>query len=411
MNLEHIERLDRNDPLAAKRAEFHIPENTIYLNGNSLGALPIAAQQHAKNLVEEEWGNGLVRSWNRHDWINLPGRVGDKIAALIGADVGQVICCDSTSVNLYKVLHCALHMQSGRHVVLTEQDNFPADLYVAQGLAASIQDREVMVKAVPRSELGLHLNEDVAVLLLTHVQYRTAAVHNMAELTRAAHAHGVLVVWDLAHSAGAVPLTVDADRVDFAVGCGYKYLNGGPGAPAFVYAAQRHHNKLRLPLTGWMGHRAPFEFAAAYTPASGVRQFLCGTPPIISMSMLSAALTVYEHIDMTQLRAKSISLSELFLQLCSENEALQSLQLQSPVAAELRGSHLAFSHTHAYELAQAMIKKGVIVDFRAPTTLRIGFAPLYLTYKNVWDSAHILADILEGEDYLPTADGKRNQVT
>lgn len=409
--LAAVEALDREDTLAAKREQFALPKGLLYLNGNSLGVLPHGAAARATKVVEQEWGVDLVRGWNTRDWINLPTRVGEQIARLIGAAPGQTLCCDSTSINLYKLLAAALAMQPERRIVLTERDNFPADLYIAQGLVQGRTDSGIELKTVPATDIEAQLDESVAVLMLTHVNYKTAAMHNMEHLTRLAHDHGILVLWDLAHSAGAVPLALDSWEVDFAVGCGYKYLNGGPGAPGFLYAATRHHEALRSPLTGWMGHASPFEFAAAYEPASGIQQFACGTPPVVSMSVLSAALEVFAGIDMQDVRRKSVALSELCLQCVETCPELQTLRLESPAGSAERGSHLAFSHPHAYAICQALAARNVICDFRAPATLRLGFAPLYLQYRDVWDSVDVLGDILRAQRYLAPEYAVRKRVT
>lgn len=411
LTLADVEALDRNDPLAQKRNEFLLPDNLIYLDGNSLGAMPLVASQRARQVVEQEWGQDLIKSWNQHNWIHLPASTGEEIAQLIGAATGQTICCDSTSVNLYKLLDCALGMQKGRKIILTQEDNFPADLYIAAGVEDHLGQKVCEVVAVPASELPERLDATIAVLLLTHVNYKSAAMHDMEQLTALAHAHGALVIWDLSHSTGAVPLELDRWQVDFAVGCGYKYLNGGPGAPAFIYAASRHHGNIRQPLQGWMGHQSPFEFRPDYVAAPGVAQFLCGTPTVISMSVLEAALAVFTDVDMQRVRRKSEQLSELFMALVARNPALSELQLESPRDCTLRGSHLAYSHLQAYAICQALIAHNVICDFRAPATLRVGFAPLYLSYRNVWDAVARLAQILENKVYLAPEFGQRHLVT
>ena len=411
MKLADVQAMDAADELAYKRAGFVLPAEVIYLDGNSLGALPKIAQVRAQQVVESEWGHDLISSWNSHDWINLPVTLGEKIARLLGADAGQTLCCDSTSINLFKLLHCALAMQQERTVVLTQTDNFPADLYIAQGLSNSIGAAGCTLRNVEAADIEEHLQTDVAVLLLTHVHYKHAAMHDMKCLTRLAHAQGILVIWDLAHSAGALPLALDACEVDFAVGCGYKYLNGGPGAPAFLYAATRHHSSIQNPLTGWMGHNAPFDFSSQYEPAAGIRQFLCGTPSIIAMSVLDAALDVFADVDMHTLRRKSLALMNLFLQLVSANPALQDLQLESPSNSEQRGSHLAFAHPDAYAICQALIDHNVICDFRAPSTLRLGFAPLYIRFEDVWNAVAVLTNVMESKLYQAEKYTKRLQVT
>ncbi|MGD9021552.1 MAG: kynureninase, partial [Lysobacterales bacterium] len=403
--------LDRLDPLAQKRNEFELPEDVIYLDGNSLGPLPKAASERSSQVIRQQWGRDLVKSWNLHQWIDLPARVGEKIAPLLGAGPGQVTCCDSTSVNLFKLLCSALHMQPGRRVVISQAENFPADLYIAQGLSQLGQDGLCVLESVPENEIETRLGHDVAVLMLTQVNFRSGRLHDMRRLTELAHSKGIMVIWDLAHSAGAVPLELDDWQVDFAVGCGYKFLNGGPGAPAFVYVAERHQDSVRQPLTGWMGHAAPFSFAEDYNAAPGVTQFLCGTPPIVSMSVLDAALSVFGGVDMQQVRAKSVGLSELFLELVSGNDALAELHLVSPRDSRERGSQLAFAHPSAYAICQALIERGVIVDFRSPDILRIGIAPLYIRYRDMSDAAGILADIMRSEVYMREKYSQRQKVT
>jgi kynureninase len=396
---QDIIELDRCDVLAEKRAEFALPENVIYLDGNSLGAMPLVANERSAQIMQQQWGRDLITSWNDHHWIDLPIIVGEKIAALIGAATGQVICCDSTSVNLFKSLCTALGMQKNRRVILSQKDNFPADLYMVHGLSQLSSSALCELEVCEEDEIESRLDETVAVLMLTHVNYRSGKLHEMQRLTELAHDKGILVIWDLAHSAGAVALQLDDWNVDFAVGCGYKYLNGGPGAPGFIYAAERHHPYINQPLSGWMGHAEPFSFSEDYRAAAGVKQFLCGTPPVVSMSLLDASLGVFDNLDIHDLRAKSVSLSELFLQLVENKPELDELQLISPTKTYERGSQLAFAHPQAFSICQAMIDRGVIADFRAPDVLRIGFAPLYLRYQDIWNSVHILAEILDSGIY------------
>lgn len=411
MNRDHATKLDQLDPLAGKRDLFVLPKNLIYLDGNSLGALPVAAQQRAAEIVERQWGQDLVGSWNTHAWIDLPVKVGEKIAPLLGAATGQVICCDSISVNLFKLLAAALHMQTDRHVVVSQQDNFPADLYIAEGLGSISAGGSLQLKLVEDGGIEDALDDSVAVLMLTHVNYRSGKIHDMQRLTRLAHEKGILVIWDLAHSAGAVPLALDDCKVDFAVGCGYKYLNGGPGTPAFIYAAQRHQDKIRQPISGWMGHAAPFAFDTRYRAAQGMRQFLAGTPPILSMGVLDAALDVFAGLDMQVLRNKSVQLGELFLELANDSGCLAEFELQSPADSARRGSQLALGHPQAFAICQALIDRGVIADFRAPDVLRLGFAPLYLRYRDIARSVEILADVMAGKSYTDEKYSKRHKVT
>ena len=411
MNRQQIQALDRQDPLARKRQEFHLPEGVIYLDGNSLGALPRVARERAREVVERQWGQDLISSWNRHHWIDLPIRVGDKIAALIGAAPGQVICCDSTSVNLFKLLGCALALRPDRQVILSRPDNFPADLYMIEGMLRSGMAGTRRLDLAPEGQLESALDESVAVLLLTHVNFRTGQRYDMQRLTRLAHDCGALVIWDLAHTAGAMPVALDDWQVDFAVGCGYKYLNGGPGAPAFLYAAARHHDRIAQPLTGWMGHMAPFAFETAYRPATGITQFLCGTPPVVSMSILDAALEVFADVTMDALRAKSMALGEVFLELVQADAALAELTLASPPEAADRGSQLAFAHDEAYAICQALIARGMIADFRAPDVLRFGFAPLYISYMDILHSVEALSAIMAGKLYQRAQYRQRQKVT
>lgn len=397
ISLNDVRDMDYHDALAHKRAEFDLPADIIYLDGNSLGCLPHAARQRAQEVVAIQWGRDLIKSWNSHGWIDLPVTVGEKIAQLIGAAPGQTICCDSISVNLFKVLSAALMMQPDRSVVLSQRDNFPTDLYIAQGLEQLLGAKRCQLLMVDPEDIAANLNESVAVLMLTHVNFRSGRIHDMQTLTELAHAKGILVIWDLAHSAGVLPLELDRCDADFAVGCTYKYLNGGPGAPAFIYAAKRHLEKINQPLSGWMGHKAPFEFSPDYTGADGIEKFLCGTPPVISMSVLDAALDVFNGVSMQQLREKSQALSELFIRLLTQQPCLSVLKSGFPADRSERGAQLAYHHPHAFEICQALIAQGVIADFRAPDILRIGFSPLYLRFEDIWHSVEALAAIMTSE--------------
>ena len=381
--------LDAADPLAMYRDRFDVPEGVIYLDGNSLGALPRATPARLAQVVRDEWGTGLIRSWNSAGWIDLPQRVGAKIAPLIGAGPSEVIACDSTSVNLFKLIAAALALRPGRKVILSEPGNFPTDLYMIAGLEAQglaerrLAERERLVEA---------LDGDVALLLLTHVHYKTGALHDMAALTRAAHDAGALVLWDLSHSGGALPVDLDGCGADFAVGCGYKYLNGGPGAPAYAFVAERHHAVLEQPLTGWMGHAAPFAFDDDYAPASGIARLLCGTPPILGLAALEVGVDLIAEIGVERLYLKSQALSGFLLE-CLADAGVE-LELVSPHDPARRGSQLSFRHPEAYALCQALITRGVIGDFRAPDALRLGFAPAYLRFADMARAAQELADIL-----------------
>lgn len=397
---------DAADPLAPHRSAFALPDGVIYLDGNSLGALPRATAARLREVVEREWGEGLIRSWNTAGWIDAPRRVGASIARLVGARANELICTDSTSVNLFKVLAAALALQAARaqgsanerRVILSERGNFPTDLYIAQGLADMLGGRHEL-KLVEFDEVAAALDERVAVLMLTHVNYRTGAMHDIAALTRRAHEAGALAIWDLAHSAGAVPVDLNAAGVDFAVGCGYKYLNGGPGAPAFVFVAERHLAALAdrtfaQPLSGWIGHRAPFDFDSDYAPARGIDRFAVGTPSILALAALDCGVQTVLAAGIDALRVKSVALTELFIALVEQRCAGLGLALVSPRDTQRRGSQVSFAHEHAWPVMQALIARGVIGDFRAPDILRFGLAPLYVRFVDVWDAAEALRDIL-----------------
>jgi len=388
-SLADIQALDRADPLAPYRERFSLPDGIIYLDGNSLGALPRAVKARMDEVVTTQWGEGLIRSWNTHDWIDLPGRVGDRIARLIGASAETVTVADSTSVNLFKALSAAVHLRSDRRIILSEKGNFPTDAYIAAGLAELLGQGH-QLRLVEAHEIAAALNADVAVLMLTEVNYRTGARLDMAGLTAAAHAAGTLTIWDLAHSAGAFPVDLTAADADFAVGCGYKYLNGGPGAPAFIYAASRHHVDMRQPLTGWLGHAAPFTFAADYVPAEGMARMRVGTPPVLSMQALDAALDAFEGVDLVAVKAKADRLFELFV----AEVADLGLTLATPTDPVHRGTQVSLRHPEAYAVMQALIARGVIGDFREPDILRFGLTPLYLRFEDVWRAAQILREII-----------------
>ncbi|MBV2129865.1 kynureninase [Arsukibacterium indicum] len=415
ISLPLLQQLDCQDPLATKRDAFVLPKNTVYLDGNSLGAMPKLVAERAQQVLSKQWSQDLIKSWNSHNWIDLPVTSGEKIARLVGAAPGQLICCDSTSVNLFKVLSSAMQMQPGRKVVLSLAGNFPTDLYMVQGLASLLGEHNCQLKLIDESVndqlLEQELTDEIAVLLLTQVDFRSGRLLNMQRLTELAQAKGILVIWDLAHSAGALPIALDACNVDFAIGCGYKYLNGGPGAPAFIYAAARHHNAVSQPLSGWMGHSSPFSFDKHYQKAAGISQFLTGTPAILSMSALDAALDVFADVEMTQLREKSLALSHCFHQLVLQHNCLRPLKLITPLKPAERGSQLAYQHPDAYALCQALISHGVIADFRAPNILRLGITPLYLRYVDIWQAVTTLAELVASNEYLKPQYAVKNKVT
>jgi kynureninase len=383
--------LDRTDPLAPFRDEFDLPADAIYLDGNSLGPLPKATPARMAEVVAREWGHSLIRAWNAHDWIGLPLRVGEKIGQIIGAEPDSTLVADSTSVNLFKLLAAALEARPTRRIILTETGNFPTDLYMAQGLATLLRrGHEVREAADPVAAL----NQDVAVLMLTQVNYRSGAMHDIAAVTRAAHAVGALTLWDLSHSVGAVPLRLAKDGADLAVGCGYKYLNGGPGAPAFLSVAPRLQADLRSPLTGWLGHAEPFAFAPDYRPAEGIARGMVGTPPVLNLAALEVGVDLMLRAPMDALRTKSQQLIDLFIALVERDCAEYEFRLLTPRDAAKRGSQVAFAHPNGYAIMQALIAQGVIGDFRAPDVMRFGLAPLYVRHTDVWDAVSMLHDIM-----------------
>ena len=400
-----LEALDRADPLASMRELFVLPEEVVYLDGNSLGALPRATAGRVAQVVEAEWGVGLIRSWNDAGWITLASRVGDKVGRLIGAPSGTVSVGDSTSVNVFKLLAAALSLRPERRVILSERSNFPTDLYIAEGLVALL-DRGYSLRLVDAD--ALVVGDDVAVVMLTHVNYRTGAMFDMGAVTAATHAAGAVMLWDLAHSAGAVPVDLAAHDVDLAVGCGYKFLNGGPGAPAFLYVAERLHDSVRLPLTGWLGHAAPFAFETGFRPAGGVARTVVGTPPVLSLAALEVGVDILCAADMAAVRLKSLRLFEVFAGLVERECAGMGLRLVTPGT---HGSQICFSHEHAYPVMQALIERGVIGDFRAPDVLRFGLTPLYLGFAELWDAVAILRDVLGRETWREERFAVRHAVT
>ena len=453
----HCQQCDAQDPLRHLRDQFSLPAGVIYLDGNSLGALPKTTAARVAEVVTQEWGVGLIRSWNKAGWFELPQRLGDKIARLIGANLGEVVATDSTSINLYKVLSAALsiagHDAPGRKVIVSERSNFPTDLYIAESLC---KERGYRLHLVEPDGIAAALNADLAILMLTHVNYRTGAMHDMAALNAAAHAAGALTVWDLAHSAGAVPVDVTGSGADFAVGCGYKYLNGGPGAPAFVWVNPKHTQRrdidVRQPLSGWWGHAAPFAFTPGYTPAPGITRYLCGSQPILSMTALECGLDTVLAAEplggMAALRAKSLALTDLFIDLVAQRCGGHGLEVVTPAAHALRGSQVSLtwnvsgqvsrevsrevsqdaagdardtlgatadgpSGCAAFALVQALIARGVIGDFRAgqPDILRFGFTPLYLGFEDVWHAVEHLKQVLDNEEWKRPQFNQKSAVT
>lgn len=408
--LDRARELDGADPLDGFRDRFTLPDGVIYLDGNSLGALPKAAVERVHQVVTGEWGEGLIRSWNASDlgvgWINLPQRIGAKIAPMIGARASEVIVADSVSANLFKLISAALTMRPGRKVILSELGNFPTDLYMIQGLQEQGLAEQ---RLAAREQIADAFDDDVALLLLTHVHYKSGAMHDMAALTNAAHEAGALVLWDLSHTGGAMPVDLNAVGADFAVGCGYKYLCGGPGAPAYAFVAGRHHETLSQPLSGWMGHARPFAFDDAYIPAPGVDRLLCGTPQVLSMSALEVGVDLIAEIGVDRLYTKSQALSEFFLECLSDRDI--ALELVSPSDSIRRGSQLSFRHENAYAICQALIARGVIGDFRDPDILRLGFAPAYLRFEDMAEAVRHLAEVLQTGEWQRDEFNQRAAVT
>jgi kynureninase len=429
--LDHCQELDAKDPLRTLKDQFILPPGVIYLDGNSLGVLPKATAARVAEVVTQEWGVGLIRSWNTAGWFESPQKAGNKIAKLIGANAGEVVATDTTSINLYKVLSAALNIAAAdsptRKLIVSERSNFPTDLYIAEALC---QERGYSLKLVEPDEITASLTADVAILMLTHVNYRTGAMHDMDAVTHAAHAAGILTVWDLAHSAGAVPVDLTSAKADFAIGCGYKYLNGGPGAPAFVWVNPKHAERFWQPLAGWWGHATPFAFTPDYRPAPGVNRYLCGTQPIINMAALDCGLDVFMAAEalggMAALREKSLALTDLFIALVEERCADFGIGLATPLAHEKRGSQVCLTREHraglggdsgAFAIVQALIARGVIGDYRAgdgqvhKDIMRFGLTPLYVGFEDVWHAVEHLRQVLVSEEWKRPEFNQKHAVT
>jgi kynureninase len=394
-----LEKLDRADPLAPFRDEFFLPEGTVYLNGNSLGAMPKAAPERARRVIEKEWAEGLIGSMNSAGWFELPSTLGRKVAPLIGAKPDEVVLTDATGINLYKVVAAALELQPDRRVIVMEGSNFPTNNYMVQGLVDQL-DKGHTIRFAEADEIVDAIDEDVAAICITHVHYKTGNILDMAGITAKAQSAGAAAVWDVCHSAGAMPVDLNACNVDFAVGCTYKYLNAGPGAPALLFMAGRHHGKVTQPLTGWYGHRAPFDFERDYAPIGDVRQMLTGTQPTASLSIAEVGIDIMLRADMRHIREKSMRMTDLFIELVEDRCAEWNFRLVSPREADNRGSQVSFYREDGYPIVRAMHEAGVICDYRAPGILRFGFAPLYLGYVDVWDAVDRLHDIMSTERWM-----------
>ena len=402
---------DQNEALAHVKEMFYLPENTIYLDGNSLGPLLKRVESRIQKTVREEWGQSLISSWNNHGWIDLSLKVGEKIAPLVGAAAGQVICADSVSINLFKLLVTSLQLNLSRIEVLSVEETFPTDLYMVQGLQKLLGDARCSLRSVNEENLVQHIDESTNLVMISHVNFRNGYVNDLKRIVEAAHAKGAMVLADLSHSAGVLPIQLDAIGVDFAVGCGYKFLNGGPGAPAFLYVNARHHDKVEQPLSGWMGHSAPFDFSSKYLPKAGIGQYLSGTPGIIGLSALDEALTLWADIDIADVRIKSIALTDMFIAQIQASESLNELMLISPEESAMRGSQVSLSHRFGYEIVQALIAAGVVCDYREPDILRFGFSPLYNSFEDVSRTVDLMQDIVKNKHYKKSEFGIRNDVT
>jgi len=405
-----LEQLDREDPLASFRDEFFLPEGMIYLNGNSLGAMPLKAAERSRQVVEKEWAVGLIGSMNTAGWYALPVTLGRKIAPLVGAKPNEVVLTDSTGIDLYKIVAAALQIQPERRAIVMEGSNFPTNNYMVQGLVEQLGDGYT-IRFAEADELMDAIDEDVATICITHVHYKTGRIHDMAALTERAHSVGAAAVWDLCHSAGAMPVDLNVCNVDFAVACTYKYINGGPGSPPLLFAAERHHGKCFQPLTGWYSHAAPFDFDRDYRPAEGIRQMLSGTQPTASLSTAEIGIDIMLRADMNTIREKSMRMTDLFIELVEARCGDHDISLASPRNAEKRGSQVSFFHDEGYSIIRAMHDHDVGCDYREPGIMRFGFAPLYIRYVDVWDTAEKLREILESGIWKESKYSDRAAVT
>ena len=403
--------LDAADPLAHFREFFHLPKGGIYLDGNSLGAMPKTALAEMKKAVEEEWAEGLISSWNTAGWFELPLALGSLLAPIIGCAPDEAVVCDTVSINIFKVVHAALALRPGRNTIVAEYHGFPTDLYMLDGIKSLRPDLEIRLEGRDADTIEALIDENTACVLVNQADYRTGVVRDMAALNQRIASAGALSIWDLCHSAGAMPVELNATGADFAIGCTYKYLNGGPGAPAFIFAAKRHHNKIQQPLRGWWSHRAPFAFASGYEAAEGISAFQCSTQPMLSMRAVKPALEMLQGVDWHQVRAKSMALTDYFIACVEARCEGQGLTLAVPRDAAKRGSQVTFKHSGGLPIMQALISKGVVGDFRAPDNLRFGFAPLYLSFKDASDAADIIADVLKSGIWREPKFSQRGSVT
>ncbi|SEL53207.1 kynureninase [Acinetobacter sp. DSM 11652] len=416
ITLDQCKAWDAEDELKHLKNEFALPENTIYLDGNSLGARPKSALTRAQEVVSQEWGEDLINSWNKADWWGLSTRLGDKVAQLIGANPGETVISDSTTLNLFKALSAAVKIQAGiapeRKVIIAEKDVFPTDLYIIEGYIDLVQKGYQLVLIEHPDELETTLKaHQTAVVVLSHINYRSGYFYDMEQVNQTIHQYNALVIWDLCHSAGAVPIDLNKTQSDFAVSCTYKYLNGGPGSPALIWVNAKHQNKFWQPLSGWWGHQRPFDMADHYEPAQGIRRFLCGTQSILSMSLIECGLDVFLKTDMQKIREKSLNLTDLFIQLVEQECAEFGFELITPIDHLQRGSHVSYCHEHGYAIVQALVARGVIGDYREPAVLRFGVTPLYLSHEDIWHAVQHLKQVMLNEEWKNEKYSVRGQVT
>lgn len=419
LTLADCRAMDASDPLAKLRDQFDLPADVIYLDGNSLGAMPRSSARRAQDVITQEWGVGLIRSWNTAGWFDMPRKLGNKLARLVGGNDNEVVVTDTTSTNLFKVMAAALRLQKDkapqRRVIVSERNNFPTDLYITQGLMdllSSLGSADYELRLVDGVEgLEAALTEDVAVVLLTHVNYQTGYMYDMADITAKVHKVGAVTVWDLCHSAGAVPIDLNGANADYAVGCTYKYLNGGPGSPAFLWVHPRHQESFWQPLSGWWGHARPFAMESQYDPHQGVKRYLCGTQAITSLALVENGLDTFADTNMEELREKSLKLTSLFIDLVHQECAGFPLTLNTPLDTKYRGSQVGFEHPHGFAVVQALIERGVIPDYREPKIMRFGFTPLYIGFEDVWNAVAVLKEILQSNSWDQPKFHQRGTVT
>ena len=411
IKLADLKHLDKQDPLSKYREEFFLPKNTIYFDGNSLGPVPKKTIKNLNKTINEEWGKDLINSWNKANWINLPQTLGDKIAPLLGAKSGEVVVVDSTSLNLFKVLTSALRLNKNRKKVVSESTNFPSDLYILEGVNGMLNNHYECQLIDDDINFEKYIDSSTAVVMLSHINYKTGRISDMKKITDYAHQQGALVVWDLSHSVGVIPMDLHNIGVDFAVGCTYKHLNGGPGAPGFLYVHSDLIEIVSQPLSGWLGHSDPFAFETKYTPANNINKFICGTPSILSYKAVESALDIFDEISLEQVREKSIQLSELFIKLIQQECGDFGFELFSPIDAAYRGSQISYKHENAYPIMQSLISRGIIGDYREPNILRFGISPLYMRYEDVWSAIICLKNIMQSNEWDSSNFKIRNYVT